>query len=209
MVLIGIHTVYQRIGYNKYMGYPNWFEKNAIDYFNLVLPKRFAGKPLIDFLQIGAYTGDASEWMLDNILTDHSSWLTDVDTWCGSEEEAHKGFDWNELETFYDKRMSVYPNICKIKGYSHEFLKTAEKNHYDFIYIDGDHTAEGVYKDATLSWDKLKPFGIMAFDDYQWTHSSKEKSLSPKPGIDKFLSQHKKQYSLIIMDYQVWISKNG
>ena len=191
------------------MGYPNWFEKNAIDYFNLVLPKRFAGKPLIDFLQIGAYTGDASEWMLKNILTDPSSWLTDVDTWSGSEEEAHKEFDWNALEQFYDDRMSQYPNLCKIKSYSDKFLLSAEPSHYDFIYIDGDHTANGAYLDAHLSWNTLKPYGIMAFDDYQWNHESGEEMLKPKPGIDQFLEEHKGEYHLLIMDEQVWISKNG
>lgn len=191
------------------MGYPNWFEKNAIHYFNLVLPKRFAGKPLIDFLQIGAYTGDASEWMLDNILTDPTSWLTDVDTWSGSEEEAHKQFDWNALENFYDERMSKYPNLCKVKSSSENFLVSAEKSHYDFIYIDGDHTANGAYMDAHLSWDKLKPYGIMAFDDYQWKHDSGEDYLAPKMGIDKFLSEHSGEYHLLIMDEQVWISKNG
>lgn len=191
------------------MGYPNWFEKSAVDYFNLVLPKRFAGKPLIDFLQIGAYTGDASEWMLNNILTDPTSWLTDIDTWSGSEEEAHKCFDWNELEQFYDNRMSKYSNVCKIKSYSDKFLLSAEKNHYDFIYIDGDHTANGAYLDAHLSWNTLKPYGIMAFDDYQWSHESGEEMLKPKPGIDRFLEEHKGEYHLLIMDEQVWISKNG
>lgn len=191
------------------MGYPNWFEKNAIDYFNLVLPKRFAGKPLIDFLQIGAYTGDASEWMLNNILTDPTSWLTDVDTWSGSEEEAHKQFDWHALENFYDERLSSYSNLCKVKSTSKNFLVSAEQAHYDFIYIDGDHTSAGVYLDATLSWDKLKPYGIMAFDDYQWRHDSGEEYLCPKQGIDKFLTEVKGQYHLLIMDEQVWISKNG
>jgi predicted O-methyltransferase YrrM len=191
------------------MGYPNWFSISAVKYFDLILPRRFADKPLIDFLQIGAYTGDASEWMLDNILTHESSWLTDVDTWSGSEEEAHKQFDWNELEHFYDSRMSVYKNVCKIKGYSQEFLSTAEKFHYDFIYIDGDHTANGVHTDATLSWDKLKPNGIMAFDDYLWQHDTYQDHLRPKPGIDKFLKEYHGQYQMLIMDEQVWISKNG
>lgn len=191
------------------MGYPNWFNISAVHYFNLILPRRFAGKPLLDFLQIGAYTGDASEWLLDNILTDRSSWLTDVDTWYGSDEGIHKRFDWNEIESFYDSRIASYGNVCKVKGYSEEFLSTAEKLHYDFIYIDGDHTAHGVYTDANLSWDKLKPYGIMAFDDYLWQHDTKENHLRPKPGIDKFLSEHSGEYQLLIMDEQVWISKNG
>ena len=191
------------------MGYPNWFENNAINYFNLILPQRFAGKPFIDFLQIGAYTGDASKWMLDNILTDPTSWLTDVDTWSGSEEEAHKHFDWNELEKFYDERMSKYKNLCKIKSNSEDFLKAAQPSHYDFIYIDGDHTAHGVYTDAHLSWILLKPYGIMAFDDYHWQHDSGKEELRPKPGIDKFLSEHKEEFSLLVMNEQVWILKNG
>lgn len=190
------------------MGYPNWFEISAIKYFDLVLPKRFAGKPLIDFLQIGAYTGDASEWMLNNIITDPTSWLTDVDTWCGSEELVHKEFDWKELEIFYDNRMSKYPNLCKIKDYSTHFLQKAEYQHYDFIYIDGDHTAEAVYNDAILSWECLKPNGIMAFDDYYWSHDSNDPMLSPKPGIDRFLEEYRHNHKLIIMDEQVWISKN-
>ena len=191
------------------MGYPNWFNISAVHYFNLILPRRFAGKPLLDFLQVGAYTGDASEWLLDNILTDRSSWLTDVDTWSGSDEGIHKKFDWQEIEDFYDSRMASYGNVCKIKGYSEDFLSTAEKSHYDFIYIDGDHTAQGVYTDANLSWDKLKPYGIMAFDDYLWQHDTKQNHLRPKPGIDKFLSEHVGEYQLLIMDEQVWISKNG
>lgn len=191
------------------MGYPNWFNISAVKYFDLILPRRFANKPLLDFLQIGTYTGDASEWLLDNIITDETSWLTDVDTWSGSDEGIHKKFDWEEIESFYDNRMSKYTNICKIKGYSEEFLSTAEKSHYDFVYIDGDHTADGVYKDATLSWDKIKPYGILAFDDYLWQHDTKQNHLRPKPGIDKFLQEHSGEYKMLIMDEQVWISKNG
>lgn len=191
------------------MGYPNWFNISAVKYFDLILPRRFANKPLLDFLQIGTYTGDASEWLLDNILTDKTSWLTDVDTWSGSDEGIHKKFDWEEIESFYDNRMSKYTNVCKIKGYSEEFLSTAEQSHYDFVYIDGDHTAEGVYKDAILSWDKVKPYGILAFDDYLWQHDTKQDHLRPKPGIDKFLQEHSGEYQILVMDEQVWISKNG
>jgi predicted O-methyltransferase YrrM len=189
------------------MGYPNWFEQGAVNYFNLMLPKRFANKPLLDFLQIGTYTGDASEWLMENIITDSSSWLTDVDTWYGSEEEAHKVLDWKEIEDYYDERMSSYSNVCKIKGHSKEFLSSCKEDYYDFIYIDGDHTAAGVYSDATLAWKCLKKNGLMAFDDYRWLHDSGDKNLSPKPGIDKFLKEIKKEHELLVSDEQVWIVK--
>lgn len=190
------------------MGYPNWFEQGAVDYFSIFLPRRFAGKKNLNFLQIGAYTGDASDWLLSYILTEEGSWLTDVDTWCGSDEEPHKEFDWNELEKYYDERMSEYKNICKIKGYSADFLQQAESEYYDFIYIDGDHRAEEVYKDAHFGWRCLKNKGIMAFDDYLWVHTSNDPNLSPKKGIDKFLKEYDGRYKIILIDRQVWISKD-
>lgn len=190
------------------MGYPNWFEISAEAYFNLFLPRRFADKPNLNFLQIGAYTGDASDWMLSYILTNESSWLTDVDTWCGSDEEAHKEFDWTELEKYYDHRMSDYKNICKIKGYSADFLQNAQSAYYDFIYVDGDHRAAEVYKDADFGWRCLKNGGVMAFDDYLWTHTSLDLDLAPKKGIDKFLKEYAGRYNIIAIDEQVWITKD-
>lgn len=189
------------------MGYPNWFELSAINYFKLILPKTHAGLPNLNFLQIGAYTGDASEWLLNNIITDKSSWLTDVDTWCGSDEQPHKQFDWAELERFYDNRMSRYNNLCKIKGYSANFLQSAQESYYDFIYVDGDHRAEEVYKDATFGWRCLKNGGLMAFDDYMWSHDSGDLEMTPKPAIDKFLKEYRRQYEMIIKYEQVWVLK--
>ena len=190
------------------MGYPNWFKMGAIQYFQLILPERYAGKPYIDFLQIGAYTGDATEWMMENIITHETSWLTDVDTWCGSDENIHKTFNWQDVESYYDERVSKYKNICKIKGYSSDFLQNAEDEHYDFIYVDGDHRAEEVYKDATFGWRCLKKGGIMAFDDYTWSHDSNDPTMSPKPGIDRFLKEYSNDLYLIIRNGQVWVSKN-
>ena len=189
------------------MEYPNWFKLSAVDYFEFALKKRYADKPLLDFLQIGAYTVDASVWLLENILTDKSSWLSYVDTWSGSEEEVHKTMNWNGVEKIYDERMSNYLNVYKCKGYSQEFLQNAEKEHYDFIYIDGDHTADAVYNDAMLSWGCLKLGGLMAFDDYLWHHDSNDKNLEPKKGIDKFLREKKKELKVMIMDEQVWVVK--
>lgn len=37
---------------------------------------------------------------------------------------------------------------------------------YDVIYIDGDHSYEGVLRDADVSARKLKSNGILIFNDY-------------------------------------------
>ncbi|MCQ0090548.1 class I SAM-dependent methyltransferase [Roseovarius sp. M141] len=45
--------------------------------------------------------------------------------------------------------------------------------HFDMIYIDGDHAYEGVMKDIKAAVPKLKPAGVLIFNDYTvWSASS-------------------------------------
>ena len=184
--------------------YPNWFEQTAIANFkNYLLP--FAGRKDLNFLQVGAYTGDASKWLLENVLTHESSRLTDVDTWRGSDEIIHKEFDWSDVEETYDKKMEPFGNrVTKVKSDSVAFLRTAPFFSFDFIYIDGDHTALGVFSDAVGAWPLLKPYGIMAFDDYKW-ESGQSPEHEPKKGIDKFLQFCDGSYSTMIVNNQYWV----
>lgn len=186
------------------MIYPNWF-KSQTKNFEYAL-SRYKQMPNLNFLQIGAYTGDASEWILENILTDKTSSLTDVDTWEGSKEKIHTEFDWDEIESMYDKRMSKFANIKKHKGFSVSYLKSCTEE-FDFIYIDGDHSAEGVYNDASFAFPLLKSGGILAFDDYLWEHPSQNVDLKPLNGIDKFLKNNELRIKILHKGYQVWIEK--
>lgn len=185
--------------------YPNWFLMTAVYHFNNYL-KEYVDKPNLKFLQIGAYTGDASKWILDNVLTDISSTLTDVDTWSGSDEEVHKTFDWNSVESTYDKKLSKFNNVIKQKISSKDFLEN-DNNQYDFIYIDGDHTADAVYFDTIVSWKLLKSNGILAFDDYTWQHTSGDLQKAPGIAIDKFLKEYDGLFNLLEKSNQVWIRK--
>jgi hypothetical protein len=40
-------------------------------------------------------------------------------------------------------------------------------NYFDFIYIDGDHSLEGVWRDIVVAKRKVKTNGFLVFDDYQ------------------------------------------
>ncbi|CAB4158068.1 Methyltransferase domain containing protein [uncultured Caudovirales phage] len=185
--------------------YPNWFFSGGTYNFYTYLNK-YKDKPGLRFLQIGAFTGDASKWLLENILTDTSSTLTDVDTWTGSDEKIHKKFDWNHVEKTYDDKMSKFVNVIKEKQTSKQFLENNNAE-YDFIYIDGDHMAKQVYLDAVLSWKALKNNGILAFDDYEWTHDSEDPEKSPGLGIDKFLEEEYGSFILLKKSNQLWIKK--
>lgn len=48
---------------------------------------------------------------------------------------------------------------------SQEFMKKYPKRKYEYIYIDADHSYEGVKKDYQLFWPKLTKGGFMVFHD--------------------------------------------
>lgn len=185
--------------------YPNWFQGISQDNFEQYL-EHFKQQQNLAFLQVGAFTGDASKWMLDNILTGRNSTLTDVDTWKGSDEGAHHEMDFNDVEFVYDRKVLGYDNILKYKMKSDDFFHKGLGS-YDFIYVDGDHTAEQTYRDGCNAWNNLKQNGILAFDDYLWGEGLPDQSLAPKPGIDKFLEEREGQYQLLNKGAQVWIRK--
>jgi hypothetical protein len=84
--------------------FPNWFAATAQKNFAELL-LRISDKPDLKFLQLGAFTGDASIWLLNNVLTQEGSHLTDVDTWLGSDEKAHHEMDFNQVEQVYDEKL--------------------------------------------------------------------------------------------------------
>jgi predicted O-methyltransferase YrrM len=186
--------------------FPNWFASTpAQENFEKLLHP-FKGHTDLQFLQLGAFTGDASVWLLDNILTDPSNHLTDVDTWQGSDEEEHHKMNFSDVESAYDYKIRGYKNLTKFKGSSIEWLKAAPLDYYDFIYIDADHTAVGVLLDAELSWLCLKPGGVIAFDDYEWS-DGKGDAYRPMPGINTFVDRHKNELTIIHKDWQLWVVK--
>jgi hypothetical protein len=187
--------------------YVNWFANDGQKNFYMHLLRNFAGKP-VRSLQIGAYTGDASVWLYENLLTHPESILIDVDTWEGSDEPVHHQMNWSTVENLYDfktKKGQEERKIVKYKGTSDSFFKNNVQT-YDFIYIDGDHTAYGVIKDAVAAYECLNINGIIAFDDYQWS-AGLGPLKEPKMAIDAFSSIYRDRLELVLEDYQKWFKK--
>jgi predicted O-methyltransferase YrrM len=184
--------------------FPNWFAGQQYLFERFL--SEFTNKSNLKFLQIGTYTGDASVWMLDNVLTDTTSTLTDVDTWAGSDEVEHNNINFDKVYDYYKRRTESYSNISSIQNDSDNFFKSNIKPVYNFIYIDGDHTSAQVLKDAENAWNTLLVSGIMAFDDYLWGQGMPPE-LTPRPAIDEFLNKYKNDIEILAIEYQVWIRK--
>ncbi len=185
--------------------YPNWFVCYADDFFTRHLSD-LAGKPGMRFLQIGAFTGDASLWLLDNILTGPDAHLVDVDTWEGSNEPEHEPFDWADVERTHAAKVGFRGR--KFKGTSEQFF-ARRVDSFDFIYIDGDHTAPGVLSDAVHAFEVLKPGGLLAFDDYQWKpYPEAPPQECPAMAIDTFTACYQDRLDILEAGLQVWVRKH-
>ena len=157
-------------------------------------------------MQIGVFTGNASVWLLKNILTDPSSLLVDVDPWCGN--LSHESvYNWDNIQEAYKEQTAPFgKKVQSYKAFSRDWLANNREDGFDFIYIDGDHLPESVTLDANMSWDLLQPGGIMAFDDYEWDHPDGTDK-NPKPAIDAWLEKHKNEIEIFRKGWQVCIRK--
>lgn len=66
-------------------------------------------------------------------------------------------------------RISAHPDlkarITLYYGKSQDLVEKFQNEYFDFIYVDGDHSYEGVKADIKNYWPKLKKGGVMAFHD--------------------------------------------
>ena len=60
--------------------------------------------------------------------------------------------------------------------------------------------------DSVLSWNLLKPGGILIFDDYLWMPDS-YKSLTPKLAVDSFIEVFEDYVEVILDKYRKAIKK--
>lgn len=194
--------------------------KFTVDWFSFNIPvwtkclDHMKNKPNLMCLEIGSFEGRSAAWLLENILTHKTSKIVCVDTFDGSVEHIDDPELNKLLPTLYDTfcyNISSFADQVIIKrGKSQEILKHMDQL-FDFIYIDGDHTAVAVLEDAVLSFALLKPGGILIFDDYMWgvdlADRNKRNPNIPKNAIDVFLMIYADKLDILYIDNQAIISK--
>ena len=163
-------------------------------------------------LEIGAFEGRSTVWMLEHMLEDDGELYT-VDTWGGGEEHAQLNVDMTATEANFDYNMLLartqFPDrhVAKLKGLSRVILsRLVDDKPFDFIYVDGSHTAPDVLTDACMAWGLLKPGGFMVFDDYLWG-DSRDILHRPKAAVDAFVNIFAEQCDVRHMNYQLAVMK--
>ncbi len=174
----------------------DWFTHNIPAWESLLektIPKRA--------LEVGSYEGRSACWLIENCPFLVSLYCIDV--WLDADVERR----------FDENTHGKHDHLVKCKGRS--VFKLAElvatmPNSFDFIYIDGSHTAPDTLTDAVLALQLLKVGGILIFDDYLWSEDGRMNPLlSPKMGIDAFTNVYSQQIGVLrgLPLYQLYLQK--
>jgi len=151
--------------------------------------------------EIGAFEGQGSR-LLVNLLCGHTdSKLYCIDPWDDEYVKTDPRLShWDPMfhgqYGRFVKNTQGVPKIVPLKGTSDVMIPGLPS--IDFVYIDGDHSPEQVYKDACAMMTRMKPGGIILFDDYGWGF----RGLYTKDGINKFLEEYKERVEVIFIKYQ-------
>jgi hypothetical protein len=143
--------------------------------------------------EIGVWKGDYSRIILKYTHPKElhliDPWLFDPslpERWWGG--KIAKGQDF--MEDMYNSVKSEFgskDNVYFHRKTSVEALSGFDDAYFDWIYIDGDHTYEGVLQDLTLSWQKIKSGGCILGDDY---YLGAEVGFPIKRAVEDFIALH-------------------
>ena len=171
-------------------------------------------------LEIGAYEGATTCFLIDTLASKKGIELHCIDPWLPQAENARD--DMSSIEKRFQKNtqkaISAAINPVELRvhnAFSDEilakFLAEGKKGFFDFIYIDGSHDAPDVIADAVLSFRLLRSGGALAFDDYLWGNQNENRpdlTRHPKPAIDAFINLYWKKLRIIPGPlYQLYIEK--
>ena len=116
-------------------------------------------------LEIGSYAGESATAFLSTGKFDK---LYCIDAWTNGYDDNDIASNSNlaGVEALFDSRLGGDARVAKIKGFSYDVADKIPDGSLDFLYIDSTHTYEGVFKDLTLYFPKVKTGGIIAGHDY-------------------------------------------
>jgi predicted O-methyltransferase YrrM len=171
----------------------DWFTNN-IPNFRLCM--EVVGEQRKEFLEIGAYEGRSTCWLIDN-LQDGGT-IFSIDPFPNMPDVEQRFHDNVRVAV---KDTKIVP--CHIKSKSYQALASLikQEQEFDFVYVDGDHAPNVTLTDAAMAWGLLRSGGVMLFDDYEYPHEP------TKLGIDAFLSAFDGQFDMVLKNYQLAVRK--
>lgn len=179
----------------------DWFSNNIPNFEQCMLA--IPEKKL--FLEIGAFEGRATCWMLENALAEKGS-IVCIDPFEGISLDGTIDFKAVEARfwtnTSQARNSSQVVSLVKNTSYKGLAEMIGFKYAFDFIYVDGSHAPFDTLVDACMAWGLLKQGGVMLFDDYMYPHEDTQM------GIDAFINTLPyDKYKILFTNYQLAVQK--
>lgn len=121
-----------------------------------------------NIVEIGCWKGKStgaiiSGLSLDNKISCIDSWIGEDGVTSGEYSEAEKAF---EIFKNNISKFNLKPNI--IKKSSLDAANDFEEKSVDWIFLDADHSVEGVMRDLSVWKGKIKDGGLLSGHDWQF-----------------------------------------
>lgn len=159
------------------------------------------GKKIVE---VGVFLGEFANFL----LTLQPTKLILIDPWEGVGQSGdHDGNNVKvaNLPAAYLNILSQtagLPHVDVVRGKSGDMLALYKDEQFDCIYLDGDHSYEGVKIDLPLAWAKVKPGGWLMGHDYE-TNPAKTKTgyaFGVKKAVDEFCVEKKVKIEAVGLD---------
>ena len=189
----------------------DWFTNGLI---NFEYVKSQMDTPPESILEIGCHEGRSTCWMLENLLAENGS-ITCIDPFAHGALSAFRN-QRPPANRIIEQIFRHNTDLAKAPGQTVRLMPTlsfyalaeliTENAQFDFVYVDGSHSADEVLADAVMAFGLLKKNGHMIFDDYLWKDAVDSLD-RPKMSIDAFVNMFQKHIEVKMINYQYIIQK--
>jgi len=130
--------------------------------------------------EIGVWTGQFSIQILE--VTEPRE-LVLIDPWdmiSGQPDEDRSNdrhADASFMQNMHQGIVDLYgklPQVRIIKGLSEPVLASFPDEHFDWVYIDGNHLYDFVLRDIQISYQKVQKGGVIVGDDLFWKKAGRQ-----------------------------------
>lgn len=152
-----------------YTSVPGWFSFSGV--YRDAVQRAEDGAILVE---VGSWKGKSAAFMGVEIANSGKRIeFYAVDHWKGSDEPAHHSDPdvraGRLYEVFLKNIRPVADYVRPLRAPSVEAASQFEDGTVDLVLLDAGHTYEDVSADIAAWRPKIKPGGVMAGDDYNWT----------------------------------------
>jgi predicted O-methyltransferase YrrM len=144
-----------------------------------------------DVVEIGSWQGRSTSFLARAVKNSGNGHFYAIDHFRGNVGKEHfyvvNEDDLSDLEAGFQanmERIGLNDSIKLFNMSNEEACHHLEDSKVRFLFIDGDHTKEGVQKDLELFFPKLMPGAIIVFDDFRSSLTGLVEA------VDEFMLKH-------------------